>query len=103
MPAVTIVAACINADTGVGPAIASGSHVYNGSCALLPIAPAKSKRVVPTHVEELDEIELVIPVCGLNRSVNAPVPKAFIIQKIPNKDPRSAIRFIMNAFFAALL
>ena len=26
-PAVTIVAACIKADTGVGPSIASGSHV----------------------------------------------------------------------------
>jgi hypothetical protein len=25
-PAVTIVAACINADTGVGPSIAIGSH-----------------------------------------------------------------------------
>ena len=26
-PAVTIVAACIKADTGVGPSIASGNHV----------------------------------------------------------------------------
>ena len=26
-PAATIVAACINADTGVGPSIASGSHM----------------------------------------------------------------------------
>src|SRR5947209_924255 len=29
-PAVTIVAAWINAETGVGPAIASGSHTYRG-------------------------------------------------------------------------
>ena len=29
-PAVTMVAACIRADTGVGPAIASGNQVYNG-------------------------------------------------------------------------
>src|SRR5690606_2124033 len=35
-PAATIVAACNNADTGVGPAIASGSHTYNGNCADLP-------------------------------------------------------------------
>src|SRR5438309_4620934 len=38
-PAVTIVAACINADTGVGPAMASGSQIKSGICALLPVAP----------------------------------------------------------------
>ena len=39
MPAATIVAAWISADTGVGPAIASGSHVYSGNWADLPIVP----------------------------------------------------------------
>src|SRR5882757_5484752 len=43
-PAVTIVAAWINALTGVGPSIASGSHTYKGSCADLPVAPTKSSR-----------------------------------------------------------
>src|SRR3954465_2380167 len=38
-PDVTIVAAWISALTGVGPAIASGSHTYSGICALLPNAP----------------------------------------------------------------
>src|SRR5262245_551784 len=38
-PAVTIVAAWISADTGVGPAIASGSHTNSGSWADLPAAP----------------------------------------------------------------
>jgi hypothetical protein len=38
IPAVTIVAACINAETGVG-AIASGNQVYNGICADFPQAP----------------------------------------------------------------
>jgi hypothetical protein len=28
-PAVTIVAACINAETGVGPSIACGNHICN--------------------------------------------------------------------------
>src|ERR1041384_6093558 len=32
-PAVTIVAAWISAETGVGPALASGSQVYRGLCA----------------------------------------------------------------------
>jgi hypothetical protein len=36
---VTIVAACINADTGVGPSIASGNQVCNPICADLPIEP----------------------------------------------------------------
>ena len=38
-PAVTIVAAWIRAETGVGPSIASGSHVNRGSWALFPQAP----------------------------------------------------------------
>jgi hypothetical protein len=46
MPAVTIVAACIKADTGVGPSIASGSHVCNKICADLPIAPNKNKKLI---------------------------------------------------------
>ena len=35
-PAVTIVAAWISAETGVGPAIASGSQTCSGICADLP-------------------------------------------------------------------
>ena len=39
-----MVAAWINAETGVGPAIASGNQVYNGICALLPVAPTNNKK-----------------------------------------------------------
>ena len=42
MPAATIVAAWIRAETGVGPSIASGSHACSGSWADLPTAPQKS-------------------------------------------------------------
>jgi len=45
-PAVTIVAACINAETGVGPSIASGNHVCNPSCADLPIAAINKKHAI---------------------------------------------------------
>jgi hypothetical protein len=41
MPAVTIVAAWISAEIGVGPSIESGSQTCSGNCALLPIAPMK--------------------------------------------------------------
>src|SRR5271168_1594166 len=39
MPAVTMVAAWISAEIGVGPSIESGSHTCSGICADLPIAP----------------------------------------------------------------
>ena len=39
-----MVAAWISAETGVGPSIASGSHVWSGSWADLPHAPMKSRR-----------------------------------------------------------
>src|SRR5271157_5757950 len=38
-PAVTMVAAWIRAETGVGPSMASGSQTYRGICADLPVAP----------------------------------------------------------------
>src|SRR5260370_20803128 len=43
-PAVTMVAAWMRADTGVGPSMASGSHTYKGSCADFPHAPRMNSR-----------------------------------------------------------
>src|SRR5699024_8411997 len=43
MPAVTIVAAWINAEIGVGPSIESGNHTCNGTCADLPMAPMNNR------------------------------------------------------------
>ena len=39
IPAVTMVAAWINAEMGVGPSIESGNHTCKGTWADLPIAP----------------------------------------------------------------
>src|SRR5215469_16788746 len=39
IPAVTMVAAWISAEMGVGPSIESGSHTCSGNCADLPMAP----------------------------------------------------------------
>ena len=50
-PAVTIVAAWISADTGVGPSIASGSQKYSGSWALLPVAPRNSRAAMPVAAD----------------------------------------------------
>src|SRR6202030_949447 len=40
-PAVTMVAAWISAETGVGPSMASGSQTWNGNMADLPMQPKK--------------------------------------------------------------
>ena len=40
-----MVAAWIRADTGVGPAIASGNQVYSGICADFPVAPTNNNKV----------------------------------------------------------
>src|SRR5262249_12834698 len=45
-PAVTIVAAWISAEAGVGPAIASGNQVYRGICADLPVQPRNRNSVI---------------------------------------------------------
>ena len=45
-PAVTIVAAWIRAETGVGPSMASGSHTCSGNCADLPTAPASNSSAI---------------------------------------------------------
>src|SRR5664279_1644641 len=47
-PATTIVAACINADTGVGPSMASGNQICKGNIALFP-APPINTSIMP-HV-----------------------------------------------------
>src|ERR1700692_2290163 len=49
-PAVTMVAAWIRADTGVGPSMASGSHMYSGIWADLATAPRNSISPRPVAV-----------------------------------------------------
>src|SRR3546814_18416481 len=46
MPAVTMVAAWIRAEIGVGPSIESGSHTCRGTCADLPLAPTHRHRQI---------------------------------------------------------
>ncbi len=56
-----MVAAWMSALTGVGPAIASGSHTYRGICALFPAQPSISAR--PTRVAALTYLGVCIT-CG---------------------------------------
>ena len=51
-PAVTMVAAWISADTGVGPSIASGSQVCRPSWADLPMAPRNSSTPITSNARQ---------------------------------------------------
>src|SRR6202166_1630296 len=57
MPAVTMVAAWINAEMGVGPSIESGSQICKGTCADLPMAPMNKQM----HVKVMAD-QAVVPV-----------------------------------------
>src|SRR5207244_10080974 len=63
MPAVTIVAAWISAEIGVGPSIESGSHTCSGTCADFPIAPTKSpmQTAVSTDHGDCQPTSIVAP------------------------------------------
>src|ERR1019366_8811040 len=53
IPAVTMVAAWINAEIGVGPSIESGNQTCKGTCADLPMAPMNRQmhvKVMADHV-----------------------------------------------------
>src|SRR6266581_3758779 len=97
-PAVTIVAAWIKAETGVGPAIASGSQVYRGSCADLPTQPQSSNSVI---------MVIAAPPAGrapgaaANTGPKSSEPVAWKIRNIATRNPTSPMRLTMNAFFPA--
>ena len=70
-PAVTMVAAWIKADTGVGPSIASGNQVCNPTWADLPTAPIKRKK--PIKSNKLNEVEKNNILLSANSGANAKI------------------------------
>src|SRR6476646_9590871 len=52
MPAVTIVAAWMSAEIGVGPSIESGSHTCSGTCADLPMAPMNRQMQITVAMDQ---------------------------------------------------
>ena len=104
-PAVTMVAAWINAETGVGPSMASGSQVWSRNCADLPIAPINSNRQVSVSASACQPRKsMVLPVSPgapakiVSRSVE---PISAKIAKMPSAKPKSPTRLTMNALIAA--
>src|SRR6185295_1655863 len=102
-PAVTMVAAWMSADTGVGPAMASGSQTYRGICADFAVAPTKSNRhaAVATFVMASACTMLMSRSMGMS-SVALPSPLAATNRmNIPSRNAKSPTRFTMNAFLPA--
>jgi len=95
-PAVTIVAAWISADTGVGPCMASGSHVYRGICADLPVQPRNRNRAIAVAAAPVSAVG-----AWANTAPKSSVPKCWKIRNIAIRKPTSPMRFTMNAFFPA--
>ena len=101
-PAVTMVAAWISAETGVGPSMASGSQTYSGICADLPVAPKNIS----------SDIALSTPKPAVSRgkwplrrmaftSVKRTVPSTDSMSSMPRMKPASPTRLTMNAFLPA--
>ncbi len=106
-PAVTMVAAWISAETGVGPSIASGSQVCRPSWADLPQAPMNRrmqiKVIVSTRRPRKPIVEPAMFGAAARISGIEIVPKTRKVAKMPSEKPKSPIRLTMNAFKAAAL
>ena len=106
-PAVTIVAAWISAETGVGPSIASGNQVCRPSCADLPIAPMNSRMhstvIVSTRCPRKPIDDPAIPGAAARISGIETVPNTRNVPKMPSMKPRSPTRLTTNALIAAAL
>src|ERR1700733_2188781 len=94
-PAVTMVAAWISADTGVGPSMASSSQDWSGSWADLPQAASSSSRPSARPTPEPPDF------ADANTPVKLNVPNSANISMIASDRPASPILLAMNAFFAA--
>src|SRR5205807_4035864 len=67
IPAVTMVAAWMSAEMGVGPSIESGGHTCSGTCADLPMAPMNRQMQISVSAPTA-EVELMgmsaCAICG---------------------------------------
>ena len=91
----TIVAAWMRAETGVGPAMASPSQAWRGNCADFPQAP--TRRRTPTAVRTAVEA----PEASGRTLSKSTDPKWATIAIMARMRPTSPTRFITKAFLPA--
>jgi hypothetical protein len=99
MPATTMVAAWISADTGVGPAMASGSHTCRMNWPLFDITAAVRHRLATSKRWWLMSPALANSL--VLRMSNEPAAQNRTV--MPTSSPTSPTRFVMNALSAASL
>ena len=104
-PAVTMVAAWMSAETGVGPSMASGSQVCSRNCADLPMAPMKRSRQISVSASTSHARKwMVLPVndgaCA-NTVSKSTAPVIMNTAKMPSAKPKSPTRLTMKALIAA--
>src|SRR3954463_12755561 len=106
-PAVTMVAAWISAETGVGPSIASGSQVCSGTWADLPMAPTNSRMQSVVITSGFHERKWkVLPTCSgaaANTVENCTELKIRNTPMMPRAKPKSPTRLTRKALIAAAL
>src|SRR5581483_6475605 len=106
-PAVTMVAAWIRAETGVGPSMASGSQVCSPSWADLPIAPTNKSRQSVVRISTLWPAKMkflpTMPGAAANTASKSKVLNTAQTPKMPSAKPKSPTRLTMKALIAAAL
>ena len=106
-PAVTMVAAWISAETGVGPSMASGSQVCSRNCADLPIAPMNSSRQITVSASTLKPRKWkFLPTrsgAWAKMVSKSTEPVRQKTAKMPSAKPKSPTRLTMKALIAAAL
>ena len=102
IPAVTMVAAWMRAEIGVGPSIESGNQTCSGNCADLPIAPMNRQmqaKVSTDHSAPHNPgiVDSTIPGAASKTSAYWSEPVYMNRHAIPIRNPRSPTRFTRNA------
>ena len=103
MPAVTMVAAWMRAEIGVGPSIESGSHTCSGNCADLPIAPMnrQMQATASTGHSAPQGPGMVVsanPAAAANTASYCSEPVYMNRHAMPSRNPRSPTRLTRKAF-----
>jgi hypothetical protein len=98
-----MVAAWINADTGVGPAIASGSHVWSGNWPLLPMMPISNASAQTNMNVEPAEPDSAASLTATMSNDPVPVTRSTRkkVMMTPISSPTSPVRVVRNALSAA--
>ena len=107
IPAVTMVAAWISADTGVGPSMASGSQVCRPNCADLPMAPTNSSRQHTVSAwnspPNTFSVASALPGTAWKMVSRLTVSNSMKVAKMPSAKPKSPTRLTTKALMAAAL